>query len=217
MGSREVAEAVNLSPAGRIGSSLGPSTSRVWFPGVAGEAMAPAVLWNKSFQALPRLVGVPLRRRRRACGGGASCVQPQYRSRWPANLHLRERDEGADLLVQGCRGSCGCCGWQEDGSSSTFPRRRVRSMAGSDPWSAELGVCPRPMVPLRLLHPVPGVGCLLRLLSKPCCDGALPDLEAISPGLAISRRRQCPAAAISGGFGNGKHRDQGPSCNFFFL
>jgi hypothetical protein len=39
------------------------------------------------------------------------------------------------------------------------------------PW-----VRPRLMFVRRCLHPVPGDRCLLRLKSKPWCDGVLPDL-----------------------------------------
>ncbi|RLN39156.1 hypothetical protein C2845_PM01G22140 [Panicum miliaceum] len=53
--------------------------------GVGGEAMAAAALSrNKSSRALPRSCGAPLRRHRRARGGGAPGVEPVYRRCSPA-------------------------------------------------------------------------------------------------------------------------------------
>jgi hypothetical protein len=49
-------------------------------------------------------------------------------------------------------------------------------MADSDPRSGIPRVHPRSMFVRRCLHLVPGDGCLLRLKSKPWCDGVLPDL-----------------------------------------
>jgi len=84
--------------------------------------------------------------------------------------------DGVGLLLQGWKGGCGFRGWQVDESSSRFPRRRMSTMASSDSWSGGLGVRPRPMIVQHVLHPVPGVGCPLRLFSKPWCDGASSDL-----------------------------------------
>jgi len=73
----------------------GPSRSRSSCPCAAGEAMAAAaaLLWNKSSRSLPRPGGVPLRRHRRARGGGAS-------RRSPASIFLRL------LWVAEVRGFC---------------------------------------------------------------------------------------------------------------
>jgi hypothetical protein len=60
---REVAETAGLLPASRVGSSLGPTVTRVRFPGSAGEAMAATSWRNKSSRTLPRPVDAPLRRR----------------------------------------------------------------------------------------------------------------------------------------------------------
>ena len=43
------------------------------------------------------------------------------------------------LVFSGCGGGCGCCGSEEDGSSSSFPWRRLSSVASLDPWLRELG------------------------------------------------------------------------------
>ena len=75
-------------PVGVGGS--GPSRSRGLCPCAAGEAtVAAALLWNKSSRFLPRPVGVPLRRHRRACGGGAPHVERLYRG--PASFLIRLR------------------------------------------------------------------------------------------------------------------------------
>jgi len=86
VGRPEVVGTAVPSPVSVGGS--GPSRSRSSCPCAAGEAMAAAaLLWNKSSRSLPRPFGVPLRRHRRARGGGAPRVECLYRS--PASFLLR--------------------------------------------------------------------------------------------------------------------------------
>ena len=76
---------VGLLPAsGGVGSSLSPRVSRVRFPASTSRRRRRRRQGITSSRALPRLDGVPLRRRRRARGGGAPGVDPLYRSPWPA-------------------------------------------------------------------------------------------------------------------------------------
>jgi hypothetical protein len=63
-------------PAGRVGLRF----SKVRVPGGGGEALVPTSSWNKSSLALPRPVGVMLRCRRRASGGGVPFVNSLFRS-----------------------------------------------------------------------------------------------------------------------------------------
>ena len=87
-GRLEVVGTAVALPVG-VGCS-GPSRSRGSCPCAAGEATAAAaLLWNKSSRSLPRPVGVPLRRHRRARRGGAPRVERLYRS--PASFVLRLR------------------------------------------------------------------------------------------------------------------------------
>ena len=73
------------SPVGGGRKDLGPSTSRVRFPGIADEVVAAAMLRrNKSSRALPRPGGVSLRRHRRARGGCAPAVELMYRRSSPS-------------------------------------------------------------------------------------------------------------------------------------
>ena len=59
---------------------LGTRVSRVWVPGVGGEAEAAMTPnQNKSSQVLPPSDGASLRCHRRACGGGAPSVELAYR------------------------------------------------------------------------------------------------------------------------------------------
>ena len=83
-GRREVAETVGLLPAGGgVGSSISPRVSRVSFPASKSRRRRRR-LGIMSSRVLPRLDGAPLRRRRRARGGGVPGVDPLYRSPWPA-------------------------------------------------------------------------------------------------------------------------------------
>ena len=101
-----------------------------------------------------RPVGALLRRRRRACGGRSPLLGDLYRSRSVAAAAV-------DLVLSRCGGGCGCCGCQEDGSSSSVPGRRPSSSASLDPWPRVLGVCPRPMDEQCWLQLVPAGGCFL--------------------------------------------------------
>ena len=59
---------------------LGTRVSRVWVPGVGGEAEAASTPnRNKSSQVLPFPGGASLRCHRRACGGGAPSAELAYR------------------------------------------------------------------------------------------------------------------------------------------
>jgi hypothetical protein len=73
-----VAEIAGLWSAGG-GGRLGPSKSRIRFPGVGVEAAV--ALRNKSSQALPRPSNASLWHLWRACGGGAPGVELLCRSR----------------------------------------------------------------------------------------------------------------------------------------
>jgi len=82
---REVAETVGLLPAGGgVGSSIGPRVSRVSFPASKSRRRRRRRHGIMSSRVLPRLDGAPLRRRRRARGGGVPGVDPLYRSPRPA-------------------------------------------------------------------------------------------------------------------------------------
>lgn len=82
---------------------------------------APASWWNKSFWTLPRLIGAPLRHRRRVHGRGVSLVDPLYRSSSAAGSS--RRSVVASLLLGGCGESYGLCG-SEVGSLSCLPWRQ---------------------------------------------------------------------------------------------
>ena len=119
------------------------------------------------------------------------------------------------VLGLGCFDSCGCCGWLVSGSTSTSPRHV--STARFDPWSEELGACPRPTFFHRRFYPGLRVGWLLRLLSKLPCDGVPPDLRWPWSLLhrrrpATDRRRRSLEASGSRGF----HMVQGLFCNLCF-
>ncbi|RLN13474.1 nuclear speckle RNA-binding protein A [Panicum miliaceum] len=77
--------------------------------------------------------------------------------------------------LQGCRDCCGLGGRMEDRSALSFPRRRSASTASVDPRSKELEARPWLMGDQRRLH-------LLRLTSKPLCDGVSSDLWAAAAG-----------------------------------
>ena len=132
-------------------------------------------------------------RRRRGEGGGVvgnNAPTPPRPDGASLRCHRRDREllyrsPGLDLrrlsgdvvpalLLQGCGMCCGCCGWWPAGSGSIFPRRRWSSTASSDSGAGGVGARPRSMGDRRRLHPVFKDGCLLRLLSKPVGDGALP-------------------------------------------
>ena len=66
-------------------------------PSVGVEAEAAAAQKNKSSQAFPRPGDAPLRRRRRACGGGAPGVEPLYRSR-PVTTRRPGREVSVSLF-----------------------------------------------------------------------------------------------------------------------
>jgi len=55
-----------------------------WVPGVDGEAVATAALWNKSSRTRPRPCGVSLRRHWWVCGGGAPVVELLFQGSSPA-------------------------------------------------------------------------------------------------------------------------------------
>jgi hypothetical protein len=76
----KVSETVDLLPVGGVGPRLGFPSSRVKFPDLVGNVAASAMSRNKFSLDRPRPVGVPLRRRRRASGGGVPPVNPLYRS-----------------------------------------------------------------------------------------------------------------------------------------
>ena len=108
------------------------------------------------------------------------------------------------LVFSGCGGGCGCCGSEEDGSSSSFPWRRLSSVASLDPWPRELGVRPRPMLFRRCPQLVHGGERLLRFVKAFVRWG--------SRRPRVRQRRPEPALSDSGG-----QRVQGPGCNFYFL
>ena len=114
----------------------------------------------------------------------------------PVLESARSSDGGA--FCQGYGGGCGRCGKLEDGSSSRS--RWQESSASFVPGSVEFGVHSRPMLFQRRFHPGFFVGCPLRLLSKFCSDGALPN--PWWPRRLPRRRpiRRCWSAETSGGF-----------------
>jgi hypothetical protein len=69
-------------------------------------------------------------------------------------------------------------------------------------------VCPRSMRLQRRLQPAHGVGCLMRLVSKPSGDGAPPVLGSVGSSW---RRRWSTAASVDT---VAVHGVQGPSCVF---
>jgi hypothetical protein len=128
----------------------------------------------------PRPVGVPLQRRRRASGGGVPPVNPLYRS---PGLVLRR-----PLLAAGLPAFCFKAVEQVLGVVVFWRLDQAR---------ASLDGCKRAMGDRRWLHPVSRDGCLLRLLSKPACDGAL---LARGDARGLPRRRWS-VTRILGGFG----------------
>ena len=72
-----------MPAGGGVGSSLGPRVSRVRFPASKSRRRRRRQ-GIMSSRALPRLDGAPLRRCRRARGGGVPGVDPLYRSPRPA-------------------------------------------------------------------------------------------------------------------------------------
>jgi hypothetical protein len=94
---------------------------------------------------------------------------------------------------QGYCDGCRCCNKLVCGSSSNF--RRQVSMTSFAPRSELLGVHPRPMFLPWWFNPDFRVGWLLRLSSKPMCEGVPPDLGRPwfllrRQRLATARRRQ---------------------------
>jgi len=82
----EGAETAGLLPVGGGCRVLGPSISRVRFPGFADEVVAVVAMlrWNKFSRALPRPGGASLRRHQRARGGSALAVELMYRRSSPS-------------------------------------------------------------------------------------------------------------------------------------
>ncbi|PUZ39440.1 hypothetical protein GQ55_9G308800 [Panicum hallii var. hallii] len=139
MGRHEVTETAALSPAGGVGSSLGPRVSRFKVPPAA-------VSWRKiSSRTLPRPVGAPLQRRRRARGGWSSCVGALFRIP-PLEIHrpdrevispafcLVGREAARDLVVV----------WRMEPVQSS-PRWLRSSSVDLPPGSPELEACLWPM------------------------------------------------------------------------
>ena len=123
----------------------------------------------RSSPVRPRPVGVPLRRRRRADGGGVSIGESLYRSLVPAVRH-----EVSLFGFCWWRGSFGLWVWQGSGAAGSVVTRRCQSASASrHPGSPGLGARPRPMDLQRLLHLAHGGGCLPWLFSKLAGDGAL--------------------------------------------
>jgi hypothetical protein len=101
----------------------------------------PTSSWNKSSLALPCPVGVMLRCRRRASGGGVPFVN-LFRSPGLVVRRCLWVAASAAFFCQGCRACCEICGRRAVGSSSSFPLRRWSSVVSEDPRSGELGRVP---------------------------------------------------------------------------
>ena len=95
---------------------------------------------NKSFWTLPRLVGAPLRHRRRVHGGGASPVEPRS-SAAAARHHSGVRSPAfglQDVALRCRRGGYGVCGSKVSGSIPCALRR----LAGSTDPGLGMGRVP---------------------------------------------------------------------------
>jgi hypothetical protein len=72
----KVVENAILLLAGRVGLRF----SKIRVPGDGGETLVSTSSWNKPYLAIPHLIGVLLRCRRRANGGGVPSVNSLFRS-----------------------------------------------------------------------------------------------------------------------------------------
>lgn len=204
LGCRAVGKTMDL----RLADGCSPSffrLSRFQCPVRADEATAAARKRNKSFLALPSSP---------RCHSAPVPSKGLWRwGSWCAAPVLEFFDGGTNLwcvfvpsviLLRGIRACWRSCGRWVAGSSLSIHRWRQSSMASAVPGSGKLGARPQSMDDRRRLH-------LLRLLSKPVCNGVSSDLRRLG-GL---RRRQCPATAISGE--EGKRRSWGLQCNLTFF
>jgi len=114
-------------------------------------------------RSLPRPDGAPLRRRRRGCGGGASSVKPQFRSRL---LVARRLVSSLASVVEDGATAQGPVVLGRVDLRSVVLWRQVPSPASLDPGALVLGACPRPMLSQRLLHLALRCECLLRLFQS---------------------------------------------------
>lgn len=132
----EVVETAVLPPVG----SGRPSNVRVRFPAAA------AASWNKVLpRSPPRLVGSPLRRRRRARGGCAPGMELLYRSRSPAVHRPRGMVSSSASRIQDKKAASGRAdGWRVDRarvSRGGFRHRRRVPVQGWRGLGCILGRC----------------------------------------------------------------------------
>ena len=126
-----------------------PSSVRVRFPAAASRRRRHRH-GIRSSRALPRLVGAPFRRQRRARGGGAPGVELLYRSRSPAVHRPRGKVSSSASRIQDKKAaSCRADSWRVDRarvSRGGFRRRRrvpVHGQRGSGcaPGRCGVSVC----------------------------------------------------------------------------
>jgi len=203
VGRREVAETAGVLPAGRLGSSR----FRFVFPSGVVEAEATAAPWNKSSRSLPSLVGVPLRRRRRGCGGGVRFHRLLLRSL--RRLLLCRCGGVAVLVPRSCLGAEVAVGAVDGGRAG-----RLRLPFGSGRWRASIR-------DLRSLGRVPGQRSFNGVFVPAFVSGIYcGSIKPMGNGASSDRgrwrwRRQWrlrlrPTARLDG------ERVQGPVCNFYF-